>query len=190
MLRTIAAWVLACSLTLVIPRAAAAQDDEVVTAEDALTLAVGGAALSAGVAAFDAMLVVDFDDGTFGPTPLLDVSLTLSIVGAFGAHASALALLDGHLRRDPLARAVLAGVSMLSLGLSLVSFALPTGWALTSDPPSGQEAIALVAPYLLGAMGLVALGGGVALIADAGRTPAISIAPTAGGASLVIGGRF
>jgi len=191
LLRRLVPLALALALATFLPGRALAQD--IPEDEDPRMAAWAGAGLSVGVLAFDAYLLTR-DDDAFGPRPFVAASLSLALLGAVGTHAASFALLDPRLARDPRARGLLGGLALLSSGLTLVAFALPTAWSLTSDPPDGEEAVALVSPYLLGAMGLAGIAAGIAIMATARSSPdpgprlSLGVSPTS--ASITISGRF
>lgn len=154
---------------------------EELTAGDALTIAMLSAPLDAGMFAFAVGIEAAHLDA-LGPVGLRYATIGLTGLGLVGSHAAALSLLSPSLRGSPRARAVLAGVSLVSTGLSLIGFSLPTAWAMVSDPPSGEESIAIAIPFLAAAIGLANVVIGTVMIAEA-RDPieiGLAASPDAG----------
>jgi hypothetical protein len=188
--RIVASLVLALGLVLVPSQVDAQTDREDLAVADQWQIAMGTAALSTGVFAFDTWLVLTPDDA-FGPAPLRAAAFTSSVAGLLGAHAAAFSLFDRAAASSARRRRALMGLSFASTGLSLLGFALPTAWATTSTAVTAEDGVGVAMSYLLGAIGLASLVGGILeLTRGLDLSIDVSVAASPTRATVFVEGRF
>ncbi|MFO0709671.1 MAG: hypothetical protein U0353_07510 [Sandaracinus sp.] len=130
-----------------------------------------GAVFSSGFFAFDLALQLSATDA-FGPPPLVTGALVASSIGLVLSHVGVLALYDPALARDPRQRDLFRGLWLLGTSLGLLGLAVPSCVAITSMPLGGEpEDVAVIAPFLLAAAGLVGLVGGAFLVGSSASAP-------------------